>query len=330
MNPFSKILRYASFALAIGGLVMISQVLRALGAQETGSSIAPPPVAPPQKPFAKTVAATGIIEALNENVSIGVPAPGLVVEIPTDVAVNAPVKKNQPLFRLDDRELEAALIRQRAAVGVARANTAVQQATLAKAQDQLDRLVAVTDARAISKDDLNNRTNDVAVSKAQLLAAEAQLKSAEADVRQSELLLERLTVRSPKDGVILQVNIRQGEYASTQPKIPVMIIGELGKLQVRADVDEQNAMNVKVGRDGFAFVRGDSNTRIPLKFTRIEPFVIPKVSLTGASTERVDTRVLQVIFTIQLPPDWPKGKSLYVGQQVDVFIDDAPATAANP
>jgi hypothetical protein len=49
---------------------------------------------------------------------------------------------------------------------------------------------------------------------------------------------------------------------------------------------------------------------------RFEPFVVPKKSLTGDSTERVDTRVLQVIYRIEdnkLP--------LFVGQQMDVFID---------
>jgi HlyD family secretion protein len=63
-------------------------------------------------------------------------------------------------------------------------------------------------------------------------------------------------------------------------------------------------------------VKGDSLTPFPLKFVRIEPFVIPKQSLTGASTERVDTRVLQVIYELPVP----EGKQLYVGQQVDVMI----------
>lgn len=56
--------------------------------------------------------------------------------------------------------------------------------------------------------------------------------------------------------------------------------------------------------------------KAPLVFVRIEPFVVPKKSLTGDSTERVDTRVLQIIYRVEgdmLP--------LFVGQQMDVFID---------
>ena len=91
---------------------------------------------------------------------------------------------------------------------------------------------------------------------------------------------------------------------------------DVDTFQVRVDVDEQNAMSVRADQPATAFLKGDSKTPYPLAFVRIEPFVIPKVSLTGASTERVDTRVLQVIYRLQKPANTP----LYVGQQVDVFI----------
>jgi hypothetical protein len=58
---------------------------------------------------------------------------------------------------------------------------------------------------------------------------------------------------------------------------------------------------------------------------RVEPFVVPKKSLTGDTTERVDTRVLQVIYQFD-----PAGKPpLFVGQQVEVFIDVAPRSGAD-
>ncbi|MGL5020345.1 MAG: efflux RND transporter periplasmic adaptor subunit, partial [Luteolibacter sp.] len=67
----------------------------------------------------------------------------------------------------------------------------------------------------------------------------------------------------------------------------------------------------------YGYLKGDPTITFPLEFIRIEPYVIPKVSLTGSSTERVDTRVLQVIYALDRPLDVP----LYVGQQVDVFIE---------
>lgn len=50
-------------------------------------------------------------------------------------------------------------------------------------------------------------------------------------------------------------------------------------------------------------------------FVRIEPLVVPKRSLTNSTNERIDTRVLQVVYA--LPKD---AKNFYVGQQIDAFI----------
>lgn len=317
MRIIPLIIRYGTFALAAYGIYQIVGVLQIIHAQEP--KITPPHVSPPLKPYESAVAATGILEALSENVAVGVPAPGLVMK--AHVTVSQKVKQGDPLFELDTRELTAQLISQEAAVKVAAADLEVARAQLAKMQDMLTRMQSVPDQRAISQDDLKNRTNDVAVGKAQVLAAEAGLQSAEAAVKQTETLLERLTVRAPRDGSILQVNIREGEHASPSNKNAPMVLGDLERLQVRADVDEQNAARVRPGQEAKAFIKGDTKNAIDLQFERIEPFVIPKMSLTGSSTERVDTRVLQVIYSLRMPKDRP----LYVGQQVDVFINAAAA-----
>ena len=104
-----------------------------------------------------------------------------------------------------------------------------------------------------------------------------------------------------------------------------MILGETEHLQIRAEVDEQNAPLVAPNQPAVAFLKGDTTNPIPLRFVRIEPFVVPKRSLTGDSTERVDTRVLQIIFEFDRPTTL-----VYVGQQMDVFIQRPghPATLA--
>ena len=312
MNLVSSAIRYSTYLLAIAGVIAMGIVLQTIRSQET--AMPPPPVTPPMKQMADDIAATGILEAKDENVAIGVPVSGLVEAV--KVAVNQTVKEGDALLILDDRELSASLLKQQAAIAIAEANLVVARAQLAKVQDMLDRMKSVTDMRAISQDDLRNRTNDVLVAKAQVQAAEAQLTSAKAEVQQTELLIERLTVKAPRAGTILQVNIRAGEYASPSNKQPVLVLGEISTLHVRADVDEQNAMEVAPGKDATFSLKSDSTRKFKAQFVRIEPYVIPKVSLTGASTERVDTRVLQVIYKLEKPKD----QAHYVGQQVDIFI----------
>lgn len=311
---FSNLLRIGTILAAIAGVFAIIGIDR-LQAERRLPQSDDPPLPPATKPYAQAVSATGILEALSENVAIGVPQPGLVTEV--RVKVNDRVKAGDVLFLLDDRDLRAQELTTKAGLEVARAGIAVSEAEQAKVKSRLERFSAVTDPRAVSRDDLENLARDVAVADARLAASRAGLAAITGELEGLSLLISRLTVRSPRDGTVIQVNIRAGEYAATAPKTPAMIIGDTDRLQVRADVDEQNATRIRPGQKGRASLKGDPSVAFPLEFVRVEPYIIPKVSLTGAGTERVDTRVLQVIFSLERPKNPP----IYVGQQVDVFID---------
>jgi hypothetical protein len=97
-----------------------------------------------------------------------------------------------------------------------------------------------------------------------------------------------------------------------------MVLGNTDEVQVRADVDEQIAPRIKAGKNATGTIKGEPDRPIKLTFVRIEPLVVPKRSLTGMTAERVDTRVLQVIFRF----DNPKDRPVYVGQQMDIYIDE--------
>lgn len=299
------LLRKATFYLAVAGIGATAVMASRMSAPTPEMT---PPIEPSPKPYAVCVAASGIIEALSENVAIGVPDAGLVTKV--HVAVSDTVTAGQPLFTLDDRDLLAQL-------NVNLASARVAQATLRRLQDQLARLRGVNDPRAVSQDEVRTKENDVAVAAAELDAAWAQ-------VTQNRVRIERLTVLAPRAGTILQVNVRPGEYASATPKNPAMLLGDLEHLQVRADVDEQNASRLQPGQTATAYIKGDTTQPIELSFVRIEPYVVPKTSLTGASTERVDTRVLQVIYSFARPQD----RAVYVGQQVDLFVKSDIASVA--
>lgn len=311
---FSNLLRIGTILAAIAGVFAIIGIDR-LQADRRLPQSDDPPLPPASKPYAQAVSATGILEALSENVAIGVPQPGLVTEV--KVKVNDRVRTGDVLFLLDDRDLRAQELTTQAKLDVARAAIAVSEAEQAKVKSRLERFSAVTDPRAVSRDDLENLSRDVAVADARLAASRAELAAITSELEGLAMLINRLSVRSPREGTVIQVNIRAGEYAATAPKNPAMIIGDTVRLQVRADVDEQNATRIRPGQKGRASLKGDPSVAFPLEFVRVEPYIIPKVSLTGAGTERVDTRVLQVIFSLERPENPP----IYVGQQVDVFID---------
>lgn len=305
------VFRRISFWLALGGVLLTIATL--WGANK--KAVAPPPAEPPPiSPYPATVAASGIIEAVNENVRIAPPVSGLVTTVYVVVADR--VKKGDPLFQLDDRELRAQLRTKTDALPSAAARIAEQDIHLKDLRDQLRRLQAVKDRRAVSEDDVQKKWHEVEAAKRGLIRARADLQLARTQRDEVEALLHRLTVRAPRDSTILQVNIRAGEYAMVNAIDPLILLGDTETLQVRADIDEVNAPQVVPGSPAVAYLKGYTDKSIPLMFDRIEPYIVPKRSLTGDNRERVDTRVLQVIYQFQRP-SFP----VYVGQQVDVYIE---------
>lgn len=314
------IFRRISFWLALGGVLLA--IVTLWGANK---KVAPPPPVekPPTSPYLITVAGAGIIEAVHENVRIAPPVAGLVTKV--QVKVDDRVKKGDPLFQLDDRELRAQLQTRVNALPPASARIAEQEIRLRDLQDQLRRLQAVKDRRAVSEDDLQRKWHEVEAAKRGLVRARADLQLARTERDEIRMLIDRLTVRAPRDGTILQVNVREGEYAMVNPGEPLILLGDTDILQVRADIDEVNAPQVVPGKPAVAYLKGYTDKAIPLSFERIEPYIVPKRSLTGDNSERVDTRVLQVIYRFEKPP-FP----VYVGQQVDVYIERVEEPAAGP
>ena len=100
---------------------------------------------------------------------------------------------------------------------------------------------------------------------------------------------------------VLQVNIRPGEYVANTPRQCVLIVlGNVGKLHVRVDLDENDIARFRPNLVGTA--RSSAATRraeFAAQICACRPVCDSRRNrLTGANTERVDTRVLQVIYAI--------------------------------
>jgi RND family efflux transporter MFP subunit len=269
----------------------------------------PAPAAPlPKAPFASRVGGAGILEASNGNIAVGTGVSGIVSA--TLVKWGDHVGAGDALFKIDDRDVQSQLLSARAGIKEA-------QAKLRQAREQLRLVESVPDRRAISTAERDGHRFAVEIAQAGLEAAQA---------RRDQLTLEigRRTVRALAPGKILQINIRPGEFAQSGVLArPLMLLGNDSRLYVRVDIDEFDAARITPGAAAVAFVRADAQRQVRLTFERIEPYVAPKTSLTGGATERVDTRVLQVIYSFEhaaLP--------VYIGQQMDVYIEAPPARTA--
>jgi len=346
----SKFNKYILPAVAVA--LLLFEVVNVIGARRVGPS-AEPVMAPPAVPRGlRAIAGAGLIEARRENIPIGTVVAGVVTEV--HVKRGDMVKKGDPLFRLDDRDLRAQL--------------SVAVANLSAAEAQLERILAapqqgdiptseaaVEEARARFTDaevyyrrseSLFERSAEAAqdrdrnrytyfANKATLARNEADLKrlkltwekdkevyrasaeQARSQIESIKINLERLVVRALVDGEILQVHVRPGQYAGLVWNEPLIILGDIRELHVRVDIDEQDLPYFAPGSRAVATLKGRPQVRFPLTYFDTEPYVIPKQNLTGSNTERVDTRVLQVLYALPHETVIP----LHIGQQMDVYIE---------
>jgi HlyD family secretion protein len=230
---------------------------------------------------------------------------------------------------------------------VAGAQVEMANAGLKSAQDQLDKQLRSVeiDVRSVSKDALDNAKNAAKLARANLDVVSRQYELTRAgawvyDVRNQEkqvealskavasssALLAKYTVKAPSDGLVLSIRTSVGSYISqqgsydtyTEAVAPAMVMGSsTGYLGVRCYIDEiliprlppGSAMQAKM------FIRG-TNVSVSLEFVRVQPYVSPKIQLSNERMERVDLRVLPIIFRF-LPP---AGVGLYPGELVDVYV----------
>jgi HlyD family secretion protein len=258
-----------------------------------------------QTPFQSQVAGTGVVEAGTGNIAVGTPVSGIVAAVA--VRWGDRIEAGATLFRLDDRELQAQL-----PLAAARVQEAGARLARSKYQSQLtDRL---REQHVLSEEQFRDRRFQVQID-------EAALAEARAEMERIRVEIDRRTVRAPVAGRVLQINVRPGEFAESGVlATPLMVVGDDARLRVRVDVDENDAGRVDPSAPAIAVVRGRPELRTELRFESIEPYVAPKKSLTGDTTERSDSRVLQVIYSFErakLP--------VYVGQRLDVFIQAAAA-----
>jgi HlyD family secretion protein len=274
--------------------------------------IAPILFPPATSPYEQSIYGVGIIEASTENIAIGTPFVLPIVKV--FVREGDFVQKGSPLLELDTRALYA----QKA---LAEKQLEVSRASSANFTKQFSLYERLSDKAAVSEQEYFQAYYA-------MVEAQAQVEVSQAALEQVEVDIERATICAPIDGQILQVNAHVGEvyltesYTVAQPytnaQTALILMGRVCPLQMRIDIDEEEASRFCKGARATAFVRGNARIHFSMEYDRIEPYIIPKTVFTGDSIERIDTRVLQVIYRFD-KGDLP----IYPGQLLDIYIESS-------
>lgn len=296
------------------------------------------------------VAAAGRVEPVSEEMRLGFDIPGKILEV--YVEEGDLVKKGQPMARLVDDDIMARLAQAKANEAAFKANldkvvagarpmerteaaAALREAEsiLSNARRENERRVRLVASGVISREEADRaereylvalqRTNqlrerfhlvDDPAREEDIRTAQAQYAQAQAQVAEAQAYADKALVRSPIDGVLLRKHRRAGEMVSTNFDTPVVTVGDVTTLRVRADVDEKDVARIEVGQRAYAMADAYGDKRFNGKVIRIAKMLGRKNIRTDDPAERLDTKVLETL--IEFEP----GTSIPVGMRMDVFI----------
>ncbi|MGE0791874.1 MAG: efflux RND transporter periplasmic adaptor subunit [Sandaracinaceae bacterium] len=193
------------------------------------------------------VEATGTVEPLR-TVSVGPDVSGRIVAVHADY--NDLVREGQVLVEIDPLPFRARQAEARARLSAARAGLRQATATLEDAERRARRFENLAGTGAIAQQELDTARNAVAQGEAAVSNARAQIALAQASLGSTDTDLERTSVRSPVDGVVLERAAEPGQAvaASFQPPTLFVIAEDLTRMELRLAVDEADIGRVEPGQ----------------------------------------------------------------------------------
>lgn len=341
---------YFRWILIAAGVSLILIFISMWSNNQTGKEAAqftPHPI-----PFKSYISAVGVIEASSNNIFIGTSVNRIVDKV--YVTADSKIKKGEPLFKLEDQDLQADLNTREIAYKIAlakleklqalpraddlasaEANLRKSEIDLNEAKSQFERVQGLQDTRALSQQEISKRRFNYQQAEAQFDQAKANLNKiqegtwkpdleiaklevlqAKANIERIQADIERTVIRSPIDGIVLQLKIHEGELPSNvSAKGPLMVVGDTEEMYLKVSVNQFEAPYFHSESPAVAFLRGNSKIEFPIKFVSLEPYLVNKQNFTNEITDKVDTRVLQVIYHIT-----KEDQNIFVGQQMDVYI----------
>jgi HlyD family secretion protein len=197
---------------------------------------------------------------------------------------------------------------------IAQASFEEAEATLRLAEFESDRVERMEKTNSASDREIAQYRNSLAMAQARrdaarnrlnlseagaraedLVRARAVVREAEARLAGARLVLEKTSIRSPIDGVIIYRYLEPGEAVVTDVATPILSVGDCSTLHVRVDVDEADINHVWVGQRVFATARAFGDEQFSGKVIHVEPTLGSKNFRTQQPTERIDTRIREVV-----------------------------------
>lgn len=163
-------------------------------------------------------------------------------------------------------------------------------------------------------DDLAKADAEIRLARTQIREFDAQLAESAARVREAEARLEKTFIRAPLSGVILRKRLKDGESVSPESPTGIVTIADTSALRVRVDLDETDVAKIRENQNAYVTADAFGEQKFSARVIKIGQILGRKNFRTERPTEKVDTKILEVL--LELAPD----QKLPLGLRVDAYI----------
>ncbi|WP_165228738.1 efflux RND transporter periplasmic adaptor subunit [Aquisphaera insulae] len=223
-------------------------------------------------PIVQTITAPGKIEAIEE-AEIASQIVGRVVAV--HVEEGDIVLRDDPLVELDATEAKARL--DSACARIAKLTAAIKQSEseLAKAERDVEQYSKLRVRGFASPTERADSLTVLEKARAALLMSRNELMEAEAMRRSSDEELKRTRIAAPMDGVVSNLNVDEGEIViagtTNLPGSVLMKVSGMGRMRMRADVDETDVLQVRRGQPAQVYLVADQLRPLPGRVQTVAP-----------------------------------------------------------
>ena len=196
------------------------------------------------------------------------------------------VKQGQLMLQLDDTQYRANYNQARAALASAIAHQRDADAALKVADANYTRQRALFEQKLLSDAEWDQATSSYESAHVAVASGHEEISRCQAALDGAKDNLDKCSFRAPVDGVVSSLDVEQGEIVVTgtmnNPGTQILVVSDLSRMLVRADVDETDVVDMKLGQK-----------------TKISVDAMPDTSFAGTVTEIGNTAKRSITSTVE-------------------------------
>lgn len=240
-----------ALVVAVLALIIGSQVVRGKGGRVEAVQLA----RVRREDITSRVRAPGKIEAKTQ-VKVSADIMGKIVVLA--VKEGDPVRRGQLMLQLDDRQYRAYYDQSRATAASARARAREADQSLRAGEATFRRQEALFAQKLLSEAEWDQATSAIETARTAAQTARQEVARADAAVAAAADNLRKTRFEAPFDGVVSALNVEAGENVITgtmnNPGTEILVVSDLSRMLVRADVDETDVVDMRIGQKARIYV----------------------------------------------------------------------------